>query len=513
MGGLSTLFIFIFIIHFFTINGEQVTHRETLKIVIGGGGGGGFGGGGSGGGEGGASGESGKSGGGALPSPPPEDENCPPPPPPPCPPPPPPSRPEPMPPPPPPSPPPPSCPPPPSPSPPSCSPPPPPPSPPPRLVFESKRLEIVYNVIQNFKKKVTYDPQGITDTWIGGDICNYKGFVCDIVPRYNQKALAGIKFNNFNFNGPNLTLDDFIIGFPDLVFFHANSNNFTGSIPSKIKDLRYFYELDLSNNNFSGRFPYEVLRATKLLFLDLRFNAFAGTVPPQVFGLNLDLLFINNNNFIQTLPYNLGETTALYLTLANNKFVGGIPPSIGLASDTLLEVLFLNNQLTGCLPYQIGYLKKATVFDVGFNMLHGPIPHSFQCLKKMELLNLAHNNFSGVVPEAVCCLPELSNFTLSYNYFTQVGPQCRKLIDSGILDVTQNCILDLHNQRTADECAEFFSRSHSICPNQRFLTTHVPCKERPWGAQVKSSSIQWSVPPPAPVQTPRRGSYGALSPH
>ncbi|MFS8018737.1 putative leucine-rich repeat domain superfamily [Helianthus anomalus] len=108
-------------------------------------------------------------------------------------------------------------------------------------------------------------------------------------------------------------------------------------------------------------------------------------------------------------------------------------------------------------------------------MLHGPIPQSFQCLKKMELLNLAHNNFSGV------------------------GPQCQKLIDSGILDVMQNCILDLHNQRTADECAEFFSRSHSICPNQRFLTAYVPCKERPWGAQVKSSNVQWSVPPPAPV--------------
>ncbi|KAJ0700666.1 putative leucine-rich repeat domain superfamily [Helianthus annuus] len=511
-----SLFIFICITHFFTGNGELVSHRETLEIVIG--------------------------GGGALPSPPPEDEYCPPPLPPPCPPPPPPPCPEPMPPPPPPpspppppppSPPPPQppSPPPPPPSPPPPSPPPPPPpsppppkkprspprnppprKPPPSDGFESQRLKLVYPVIREFKKLIVDDPLGITNTWKGKKICrDYKGFKCDIRPDIKKLALAGVKFNNFNFGGPNLTLTRFLSRLPDLVFFHANSNNFTGSIPTNLDKLKYFYELDLSNNKFSGKFPNEVLKANKLLFLDLRFNAFEGTVNPEVFNLNLDLLFINNNNFIQTLPDNLGKTTALYLTLANNKFVGGIPPSIGQASNTLLEVLFLNNQLTGCLPYQIGLLKKATVFDVGFNMLHGPIPHSFQCLEKMELLNLAGNKFNGVVPEEVCSLPNLSNFTLSYNYFTQVGPQCRKLIKKGVLDVRMNCILDLRNQRTAAECASFFTKPHS-CPNERSLN-YVPCKGGLSGAQIMSSDIQSPASAPELAQAPRRGTYGALSPH
>lgn len=343
---------------------------------------------------------------------------------------------------------------------------------------------------------------------MGKNICrDYKGFICDMVPdRNNKMGIAGVNFNGFNFNGKNLTVNELLLGLEDLAFFHANSNNFTGSIPVNINKLRYLYELDLSNNKFSSNFPYEVLRANKLVFLDLRFNTFTGLVPPQVFLLDLDLLFINNNNFNkQTLPDNLGSTPALFLTLANNKFIGGIPPSIGKASNTLQEVLFLNNQLTGCLPYEIGLLKKATVFDVGFNQLTGPIPHSFQCLEKMELLNLAHNSFYNEVPEPVCSLPGLSNFTVSYNYFTQVGPQCRKLIKNGVLDVKMNCILDLPNQRSPADCARFFLKLPS-CPDKKSLT-YVPCSKGYSGNQLESSDIQ--SPAPAPLGR----SYGALSPH
>ncbi|KAK1417514.1 hypothetical protein QVD17_26643 [Tagetes erecta] len=510
MGSHITLFLILFITitHFFTINAELITHREALEIIIGG-------------------------GDADPPSPPPESEDCPPPPPPPCPPPsippspplPPPSVPSPSPPPPSPSPPPrpPPSPQPPKKSPPKKSPPKKPPRPPSPSFggFVSPRIALVFPVIQAFKKKITSDPFKITDTWNGKDVCAYKGFNCDTVPDFKQIALSGVKFNNYNFGGPNLTLTDFITGLPDIVYFHANSNNFTGTIPTAINKLRYFFELDLSNNKFAGNFPLQVLQATKLQFLDLRFNTFAGVVPPQVFFLDLDLLFINNNNFIQKLPDNLGSTTALYLTFANNKFIGGIPPSIGNAADTLLEVLFLNNMLSGCLPFEIGKLKKATVFDVGFNQLTGPIPHSFQCLKKMELLNLAGNKFYGVVPEAVCSIPSLKNFTLSFNYFTQVGPKCRKLIERKVLDVKMNCIIDLKDQREPKDCANFFSKSHT-CPDEKSLNI-VPCRPGGSATELVSSNVEWTAPTPAlasapvlapgPALAPGRGSYGALSPH
>ncbi|KVH93302.1 hypothetical protein Ccrd_004649 [Cynara cardunculus var. scolymus] len=325
-----------------------------------------------------------------------------------------------------------------------------------------------------------------------------------------MKTVAGVNFNGYNFSGPHLTLSELILGLKDIAFFHANSNGFLGTIPKNISQLQYLYELDLSNNKLSGSFPNAVLGATKLVFLDLRYNNFYGKVPPQVFQLDVDLLFINNNRFIQTLPATLGSTPALYLTLANNKFIGEIPRTIGNASNTLLEVLFLNNQLTGCLPYEIGLLRKATVFDVGGNSLTGPIPSSFQCLEKMELLNLAHNKFSGIVPEAVCSLPKLSNFTLSYNYFTEVGPQCRKLIKTGVLDMKMNCIIDLPNQRSPADCRKFYSTPPLYCPYAKYLTVNCPKRYT-----LESSDLQSTAPATAPAPGPasRGQTYGALSPH
>ncbi|CAI9769963.1 unnamed protein product [Fraxinus pennsylvanica] len=379
---------------------------------------------------------------------------------------------------------------------------PPPPSPCP---FESRRLEIVYPIIQRFKSKIKKDPQGITKTWNGYDICNkYKGFFCDILKDYGIKALAGVNFNGFNFDGPELDLNGFIEELPDIIVFHANSNNFKGSFPSKISKLKYLYELDLSNNKYTSEFPYQILRSTKLTFLDLRFNKFSGLLPPQIFMLDLDVLFVNNNNFMQKLPDNLGSTPALYLTLANNKFIGPIPRSIGLGqtSKTLIEVLFLNNQLSGCLPYEIGLLEKATVFDVSRNFLTGPIPQSFACLSKMEILNLANNQFYGPVPELLCKLPHLGNLSLSNNYFTQIGPECWKLIRKKVLDFRMNCIPGLPMQRSPAQCQAFLSRP-KFCPQ-----TPMPCKGFSRNSIEPSEFDPKSI---APAKPPL--SYTILNPH
>uniref|UniRef100_A0A6M2F989 Leucine-rich repeat-containing N-terminal plant-type domain-containing protein n=1 Tax=Populus davidiana TaxID=266767 RepID=A0A6M2F989_9ROSI len=188
----------------------------------------------------------------------------------------------------------------------------------------------------------------------------------------------------------------------------------------------------------------------------------------------------------------------------SNNFTGPIPKSIGNARN-LLEVLFLNNELEGCLPYEIGKLNKAVVFDVGSNKLTGPIPHSFACLKKMEILNLAVNKFYGPVPEMVCDLPRLANLSLSYNYFTQVGPECRKLIKKRILDVRMNCILDLPGQRSAADCAKFFSKKRT-CPNERSLS-YIPCRKGGYSSSLETSDQQSMAPAAAPI------TYNALKPH
>ncbi|CDP01296.1 unnamed protein product [Coffea canephora] len=359
------------------------------------------------------------------------------------------------------------------------------------LIFADLRLAVVYPIILKFKKIINSDPLGITKSWVGADICNYTGFYCTSPPdNCSAIALASIDFNGFRLSAP--TLDGFLDQLPDLALFHANSNNFSGTVSADISKLPYLYELDISNNQFSGPFPTAVLGMNSLSFLDIRFNFFTGSVPPQLFTQAFDAIFLNNNNFMQRLPENIGNTRAFYLTLANNKFFGPIPRGLFRAMASLTEVLLLDNLLTGCLPYELGFLKEAVVFDAGNNQLTGPIPFSLGCLKKVEVLNFAGNYLYGMVPEVVCALGNLANLSLSDNYFTTVGPICWNLIKKGVLDVRKNCIAGLPFQRSVWECAHFFARPR-YCPYWAAFT-YIPC----WLPHFKSPPLAASESAPSP---------------
>lgn len=350
-----------------------------------------------------------------------------------------------------------------------------PPIPATQLAFADQRLAAVYPVIEKFKTSITSDPLGITKTWVGSDICSYKGFFCDTPPdNVSAVTVASVDFNGYFLTAP--TLDGFLDRLPDLALFHANSNNFGGTLSPNIAKLRYLYELDLSNNKFTGSFPVPVVGMTSLSFLDIRFNLFSGSVPPAIFAQDLEVLFLNDNNFVSTLPNNLGNTHILYLTLADNKFTGPIPRDISKVLSGLTQVLLLNNQLTGCLPYELGFLNQVTVFDLSSNQITGPLPFSLACLDSVELLDFSANLLYGMVPDMMCQLPNLANLTLSNNYFSSVGPICMHLIRTGVLDVRNNCIPGLPFQRSLFECTAFFATPR-ICP---YMQTYkiIPCKPR-----------------------------------
>ncbi|KZV54560.1 putative inactive receptor kinase [Dorcoceras hygrometricum] len=360
------------------------------------------------------------------------------------------------------------------------------------FLFADVRLAVVYPVIQKFKNLITSDPLNITGTWFGPDICNYKGFYCDSPPDNKSAiALASIDFNGFRLSAP--TLDGFLDQLPDIAVFHANSNRFSGTISPNISKLPYLYEFDISNNLLSGPFPTAILYMSGLSFLDIRFNFFTGTVPPQLFAKDLDVLFINNNNFLTRLPDSIGNAHVLYLTLANNKFFGPIPRSIFRIFSSLSEILLLNNLLSGCLPYEIGLLEKVVLFDAGKNLLTGPLPFSLGCLRNLEILNFAGNLLYGNVPDVLCSLGNLANLSLSDNYFTQVGPFCWKLIENGVLDMRKNCIPGLPLQRSVAECAAFFARPR-YCPYAATYV-HMPC----WFPHSNSAPLALSELPPSPL--------------
>ncbi|MFS7936259.1 putative leucine-rich repeat domain superfamily [Helianthus anomalus] len=176
------------------------------------------------------------------------------------------------------------------------------------------------------------DPQNITVDWTGSGVCNYTGVFCAPAPdNRSDITVAGIDLNK---------------------------------VISPFRNLKLLFELDLSNNRFTGIFPHVVLKLPKLKFLDIRFNEFEGGVPKELFDKDLDAVFINHNRFMLEIPDNFGNSPVSVIVLWHNKFDGCLPASIRNMSNTLNEIIMMNNGLRSCLPEEIWLLKEVTVFDL-----------------------------------------------------------------------------------------------------------------------------------------------------
>uniref|UniRef100_A0A0E0R6G2 Leucine-rich repeat-containing N-terminal plant-type domain-containing protein n=1 Tax=Oryza rufipogon TaxID=4529 RepID=A0A0E0R6G2_ORYRU len=334
--------------------------------------------------------------------------------------------------------------------------------------FQSEQLHRAYFAIQRFKNTITCDPENITTSWTGHDICaktSYLGFHCGAPDgQANNLTVTSVIFNGFGLCSP--SLHGFIDQLPDLALFQASTNKFGGEIPS-LTGLIYQYKLDVRNKHSDQYFaearggtPQTHLTSLCLYkkCLDIRLPPLGSMLVTRG-ATSGKALLLNNNQLQGQLPANFGFSTLSYLALANNKLTGLIPPSIGHMQDSLFEVLLLNNQLSGCLPQELGILRKATVIDVGMNQLTGPIPTSFSCLTSVEQLNLAGNRLYGEIPDALCKLA--------------AGPAGRLEPADGVLNVKNNCIPGFANQRRPAECASFLSQPKT-CPAAS-AATHVAC--------------------------------------
>ncbi|KAK6151886.1 hypothetical protein DH2020_014521 [Rehmannia glutinosa] len=314
----------------------------------------------------------------------------------------------------------------------------------------SPELNRAYTALQAWKSAITDDPLGITKSWVGPNVCSYKGIFCsdssDFMGNPTGKVIAAVDLNHANLQG---TLVKELSFLTDLSIFHINSNMFSGTVPSSFQKLSSLTELDLSNNHFSGPFPTTILYIPNLLYLDLRYNAFSGPIPENLFNKKLDAIILNNNLFNGELPENLGNSPASVINLANNKFTGTIPFSLSYMG--IKEILFLNNQLTGCIPEGVGMWADLQVWDVSSNSLMGHLPDSLSCLSDIEVLNFAHNKLSGVLPDLVCSLKRLVNLTVAANFFSGLSQDCDNLFPG--FDFSMNCIPGKEMQRPQPDCS------------------------------------------------------------
>ncbi|XAR53399.1 hypothetical protein NMG60_11021940 [Bertholletia excelsa] len=319
----------------------------------------------------------------------------------------------------------------------------------------SSKLKNAYTALQAWKSAISDDPNKTLGSWVGSNVCAYKGVFCaesqDEMGNPTGPVVAGIDLNKANLKG---VLVRELSLLTDMSLLHLNSNRFTGTVPYSFKDLASLTELDLSNNQFYGPFPTPTLAIPNLLYLDLRFNSFSGPLPEDLFNKELDAIFLNNNLFDGQIPSNLGNSPASVINLANNKFSGNIPFSFGYMGPRLKEILFLNNQLTGCIPEGVGLWQDLQVLDVSFNSLMGHLPDSISCLTEIEVLNFGHNQLSGVLPDLVCSLKNLVNLTVAYNFFSGFSQKCAQLSFRNVgFDFSLNCISGRSMQRPESQCS------------------------------------------------------------
>ncbi|PIN14337.1 Leucine-rich repeat (LRR) protein associated with apoptosis in muscle tissue [Handroanthus impetiginosus] len=317
----------------------------------------------------------------------------------------------------------------------------------------SSNLNMIYTALQTWKSAIADDPLGVLNSWVGPNVCSYKGVFCsetrDFIGNPVGTVVSAIDLNHANLQG---TLVKELCFLTELSILHLNSNRFSGGVPLSFRQLESLTELDLSNNHFSGPFPTPILYIPNLVYLDLRFNTFSGPIPPELFNKKLDAIFLNNNLFTGQLPDNLGNSPASVINLANNKFTGTIPFSLSYMG--IKEILFLNNQLTGCIPEGVGMWTDLQVLDVSSNSLMGHLPDSLSCLSSIEVLNLAHNKLSGDLSDLVCSLRNLLNLSVAANFFSGISQDCNKLSFRNVgFDFSLNCIPGKEMQRPEPDCS------------------------------------------------------------
>jgi hypothetical protein len=83
------------------------------------------------------------------------------------------------------------------------------------------------------------------------------------------------------------------------ILLNLGFNNFTGSIPPEIGQLKMLDVLNFSSNNLSGEIPWQISNLTSLQVLDLSNNQLTGEIPPTLSDLHFLSVFNVSNNELE----------------------------------------------------------------------------------------------------------------------------------------------------------------------------------------------------------------------
>ncbi|XP_027067734.1 leucine-rich repeat receptor protein kinase HPCA1-like [Coffea arabica] len=230
-----------------------------------------------------------------------------------------------------------------------------------------------------------------------------------------------------------------------LSFLALNSNNFTGEIPASLGNLTNLYWLDLSNNRLSGSIPVststgpglDLLKKAKHFHFSK--NQLSGEIPASLFssGMVLSHLLLDGNLLTGEIPLTLGNVQTLeILRLDNNALGGGVVNLQNLTN--LIELNLASNNFSGPLPDLTGmnYLNYVNLSNNSFQPSQAPA--WFSTLKSLTTLALENGPLQGQVPQQLFSLPQIQIVILRKNAFNDT-------LDMGNNISQQLQLVDLQN--------------------------------------------------------------------
>ena len=138
----------------------------------------------------------------------------------------------------------------------------------------------------------------------------------------------------------------------------------------------------------------------RVIYLQLAFNNLVGGLPAALGNLSkLRALFLNANTLTGEIPSELGDLSELrQLNLQRNALTGGIPAELGNLSK-LIDLQLAFNDLSGPIPTQLGSLGELIILTLESNRLTGGIPATFGNLSGLPRLSVAFNHgLTGPLP-------------------------------------------------------------------------------------------------------------------
>nr|XP_034605667.1 probable LRR receptor-like serine/threonine-protein kinase At3g47570 [Setaria viridis] len=208
----------------------------------------------------------------------------------------------------------------------------------------------------------------------------------------------------------------------NLTLLYADQNKLTGSIPSTIGNLRKLGSLSMARNKLTGVIPNSIGNLGQVEELYLDNNELQGTIPSALEGCkNLLILNLYSNSLDGNIPVELFRLSSFSrgLDLSHNLFSGSIPSQVGNLIN-LGQLYLSGNLLSGKIPLSLGQCVLLQSLQLDRNILDGGIPDSFKNLEGIEKMDLSQNQLSGPIPSFFESYTSLQYLNLSFNDFS--GP-------------------------------------------------------------------------------------------